>query len=410
MKWLIKLAVKYITENKSRSLLTFLSIASAIMVITNILILGATMRARTATSTDVIYGALAFFLGSFLVGNNLMMKLDDRVRSLGILKAIGISKKQMSSLVLFETLILGLAAIISGIFFGALSALAIYLISKRGPGITPFILTPRDLLISFLSGLLMILVASLLPAVKTSRMTVIDAIYSRKEQVSFFDKHSVKIGAFLMIVCLFGVFSFGILDRDLVIIRAWGALSIFGFLLGTSLFSPQSIKLFLLFGSRIIRHSVNHLGQLASENLIINRKRAVLTTLSIMLTVAIFFYQNIENINVSESFAQLSRNTSVGDVSFKTEIRSSSEGKLFYSKISELSKKDKDYWLKPEKESGLSLADTVFSNMYKPETLSLIRKAVNKLPNDFMEIGQTLNYYLYKHKDAYNWVVGQFEM
>ncbi len=403
MKWLFNLALKHTIENKSRSVLTFISIALASLVITDILITGATMRARTATSIDVIYGSLAIFLGAFLVGNNFMMSFEDRLRSFGILKTLGLTKKQMAALVVAEAIILGAIAITVGVVIGAASAYGIYLLAKRGPLITPFVLPPTSLAISFTLSLSMVFLASLAPAIKAAKLSALEAVHSRVKKKSFFDKHSVKIGAITMALSLIGVFFFGLLDRGLSIVRTMGAVSIFSFLLGTSLFSPRLIQFFLWLVSGVIKRFVNNLGQLASENLVMNKKRAVLTTLAIMLTVAMFFYQSIEGENRENSQAQLIRNMSVGDVTFVvgTSIKEKSAKELEI--MNNLPKPDKDYWLKTES------ANYSYSMTYKPETLKLINDKIRKLPNNVLVNGQSApSYFVYGKEENYRWLLTFF--
>lgn len=125
------------------------------------------------------FAGVALFVGVFLVLNTFSIIVAQRLRELALLRAIGASKGQVIASVLLEATLIGsLASVVGlglGIGVGALLALAVSWLFGGAP--LAGIGVPAAALISSVAvGLLVTLVAALIPAVRAARVPPIAAL------------------------------------------------------------------------------------------------------------------------------------------------------------------------------------------------------------------------------------------
>ncbi|HEX3051323.1 MAG TPA: FtsX-like permease family protein, partial [Aggregatilineaceae bacterium] len=72
-----------------------------------------------------VMAALALFIGAFLIFNTFRTVIIERRRDLGMLRAIGASRRQLSRMILIESLIQGIMGVVIGLISGYLLALLI---------------------------------------------------------------------------------------------------------------------------------------------------------------------------------------------------------------------------------------------------------------------------------------------
>ena len=142
--------------------------------------------------SEVIYSwmyVVISFLGAFIISNILMMIVLERRREIGILKAMGLKKKEILFLFVSEGAVIG----IIGSFIGALMGLSVCFIfsiygidfsSAMGEMNFPadpvyyFKVNPASILLMFLLGVAVAVFVSILPSRKAANMNVVDAIKS----------------------------------------------------------------------------------------------------------------------------------------------------------------------------------------------------------------------------------------
>jgi putative ABC transport system permease protein len=115
--------------------------------------------------------------------NVMIMAVYERVREIGTIAAIGTLPRKILSLFLVEGVLLGVAGAAAGVTVGAaiILVLNVWKVSVRfGGSLQLFALSPRvDLFEIVLASVLVIVIstlASVLPAVRASRMEPIDAL------------------------------------------------------------------------------------------------------------------------------------------------------------------------------------------------------------------------------------------
>ena len=79
--------------------------------------IGASMRASTGdfAATTALIGAIALFAGAFLIFNTLSMTVVERVRELGLLRAAGASRGQLTSYILVQATAIGIVGSLLGV-------------------------------------------------------------------------------------------------------------------------------------------------------------------------------------------------------------------------------------------------------------------------------------------------------
>ncbi|MEA2070940.1 MAG: FtsX-like permease family protein [Asgard group archaeon] len=200
-----------------------------------------------------VFGSLIIISGVLLILNITLMNIDERERSIGIMKAIGMTQQQLITTLLTESVILGGIGALLGLAGGVLNGLGIIFLLENffdiGNVLTsiPLIVNPVGLIISFVIGVLLSLFAAIYPAWKASRLDIVDTIneietperHQRSSNWAVYLGSVFLLGAFV----LFGLFF--ILKTDWI----WMVLAcgIFLFLMGVGFVLSRFINQRLAF-------------------------------------------------------------------------------------------------------------------------------------------------------------------
>ena len=122
------------------------------------------------------FSMMALVIGTFGILNNLIISFIERRRSLAMLRSMGMSKSQTLKMVFIEALSGGLVGGITGVVAG-------YFLLWSVPFVLKAINLPVPLLFPFnsiptyvIAGTLITMAASISPAIKSSRINIIDSI------------------------------------------------------------------------------------------------------------------------------------------------------------------------------------------------------------------------------------------
>lgn len=148
----------------------------------------ASLRASTADfrATIALVATIALFGGAFLIFNMLAMSVAERVRDVGLLRAAGMTRRHVTTLVLFQASYLGVGGVAVGLGLGI--ALAAVAAAVLGPGGTPavgeLVLPPGGLALAVVIGLLVTLAAALEPAFRAGAISPVEALRLRADVAS----------------------------------------------------------------------------------------------------------------------------------------------------------------------------------------------------------------------------------
>ena len=233
------------------------------------------------------FGAIALFVGSFVIFNTLSITVAQRTREFATLRTLGASRKQVMRSVVIEGLVIGIVASVVGLIAGlgiykGLNALFVAIgadLPKSGT-----VIEPRTVIVSLLIGTLVTLVASVMPARRATRVPPIAAVREGAElPASRMAAHSSKL-AFGVIVAALAAISAGVFadpgTLGVVVLLGGGVIGLF---IGVALAAPSLVKPL----ARLIgwpgRRTGGVSGELASANAVRNPGRTASTAAALMI-------------------------------------------------------------------------------------------------------------------------------
>ncbi len=124
-----------------------------------------------------IYGLLIMSIIIALIGiaNTLSLSINERTRELGLLRAVGMNRGQMRSTVRWEAVVISLLGTLVGLTLGLLMSRAL-IASLGSQGLTEFSVPVVSLVVIVIAAALLGTAASILPARRAGRLTILDAI------------------------------------------------------------------------------------------------------------------------------------------------------------------------------------------------------------------------------------------
>ena len=125
------------------------------------------------------FAFVILFVSAFLINNTFTIVIGQRIRELGLLRAIGAGGGQVRRSVFTEALIVGLVSTLIGIGLGLLGARAlIALLESQGASFPdgPLPLEPRTIVFALLVGVLVTLLSAFLPARRAASISPMEAL------------------------------------------------------------------------------------------------------------------------------------------------------------------------------------------------------------------------------------------
>ena len=129
----------------------------------------------------LVFGFVALFVGAFLIQNTFQIMVAQRTRELGLLRAVGASRSQVTRLVLGEAGLVSLVASGVGVLFGIGLAAAIRVAFETFGGDLPTAelqIRPRTILVALGAGTAVTVVSALVPARKAGAVPPVAAMRS----------------------------------------------------------------------------------------------------------------------------------------------------------------------------------------------------------------------------------------
>jgi putative ABC transport system permease protein len=192
------------------------------------------------------FGAIALFVGAFVIFNTLSITVAQRTREFATLRTLGASRKQVLRTVRLEGLVIGLVASVIGLLLGfGVAKGMLVLFSAMGvdlpKGETVF--APSTVLISLLLGTGITLLATIIPARRATRVPPIAAVREGSAlPASRLAAHSRNIGVGVLLASVAalaaGVFA-GVGGAAVALLLGLGVVGLF---LGIALLAPRLVK------------------------------------------------------------------------------------------------------------------------------------------------------------------------
>ncbi|MDQ3889315.1 MAG: ABC transporter permease, partial [Actinomycetota bacterium] len=270
------------------------------------------------------FGAIALFVGSFVIANTLSITVAQRVRELATLRTIGASRRQVLWSVVLEGAVIGLLASVIGLFLGLAIAVALKaLLATAGIELPSggLVFAPRTILVSLLVGTGIAILASLRPALRATGVPPIAAV--REGAVlpaSRFARLGLPVALAVIAIAVAllasGVFASGLGTVPRLLAVAVGTLLLF---LGIALVAPRLVRpLAGLLGWPAARLG-GVAGELARDNATRNPSRTATTAAALMVGLALVTFVSILGQGLRSSFSDSVEELFVADYSLNAE-------------------------------------------------------------------------------------------
>ena len=198
--------------------------------------IAAALRGSTSEfqATISLIAAIALFAGAFLVFNTLSMTVVEQVREVGLLRAAGATRRQVTRYMLTQAAALGVMGSLAGIGLGAVLAAAMvdYVRTIGSVTLQRPAIPPGTVVAALLVGLGVTLAAALEPARRAGRIQPVEALKARLTTPAARDARLRWLAAVFVVVALVGLL---VSPRGAGIVQP---LVIYAILLGGTLLIP----------------------------------------------------------------------------------------------------------------------------------------------------------------------------
>jgi putative ABC transport system permease protein len=232
------------------------------------------------------FSVVSLFVGSFLIYNAFAMTVVERTREIGMLRAIGMTRRQIVLVVLGEASLLGVVGAVAGVGFGLLLAqgLVVSVSNFTGQAIDQVTTTPTAVLQAILVGLVVTMAAALAPALQAARVSPLQAlrIQGNVDESQWFEQ-GLRFGPLTVCAALLVLYQVPLRQEVAFTV---GSNAIFVLLLGATLCIPILIGpverlvrplILLIFGNE---------GRLGSGNINRAQGRTTLTVAALMIGIS----------------------------------------------------------------------------------------------------------------------------
>ena len=152
-------------------------------------------------------GFLIMLTGVLLIINVQLMSVEDREFQTGVLRALGSNRRGIFQSMMVENLFQGIIGGVLGLFGGLAfgQAVALYLVGLFGTGelsVQP-VVSQEAVILSVVIGVVLSIVTGILPALRASRVNVVEAL--RGIKVKFREKSSRNLAALGVLIIIAGI-------------------------------------------------------------------------------------------------------------------------------------------------------------------------------------------------------------
>lgn len=258
----------------------------------------------------LVFAFIVLFVSMFIISNTFNIVLGQRVRELSLLRAVGATPWQVRWSVLTESAIIGIVASVAGLGLGMLGALGLkWLFGVLGASLpeSSLPLAPRTVLAAVAVGVGFTVAASLVPAIRASRISPIAGLVegaSSDERASLGWRRLASGGLLLTIgLVLTGLglfFDFDGATQQLGTLGA-GAATTF---VAVSVLSPLVARAVVSLLARPLEWIMPISGRLARANAARNPRRTSATAVALTIGLALVTMVSVVGQSLKVSFSE----------------------------------------------------------------------------------------------------------
>jgi putative ABC transport system permease protein len=257
----------------------------------------------------LVFGFIAVFVGSFLIFNTFSITVAQRISEFGMLRTLGASRSQILTAVIVEAIAIGLLGALIGIPGGFLIAKAINaLFEAFGIDLptTSLVLESRTVVVALLVGVLVTLVSSLVPALRSTQVPPIAALHSFRPTPTRRRRIVYLVLSVLLAVAGLGMVLLGLFGSGGAGARAGlmggGAVAV---VFAVSLFSPRLVPPLASVAGWPLERLRHLTGRLARENAERNPSRTAVTAAALMIGVTLVAFVTVFAAGLKSTVAQV---------------------------------------------------------------------------------------------------------
>ncbi len=191
------------------------------------------------------FAAIALFVGIFVIANTLSITIAQRAREFGTLRTIGATRRQIRRSVLLEGFVIGLLGSVIGLGVGVgLAELLDALFKWFGIDLPEagLVFATRTVIVSLIVGTIVTVLASLMPAIRATRVEPIAAVREGVLPPSRLERFGVPVAVSVIVVSLalllFGALDGGASTASRLLSIGVGVLAAF---IGIALIAPKAV-------------------------------------------------------------------------------------------------------------------------------------------------------------------------
>jgi putative ABC transport system permease protein len=264
------------------------------------------------------FAAIALFVGAFVIFNVFSITVAHRTREFGMLRTLGASRRQILRTVLIESFLIGLFASVVGILVGLGLAEGLSAILKMVGAELPansLVVLPRTIIVSFLIGIGITMIASLIPALRSTRVPPIAAL---SENISVGGSNRIVLRSIVSVVLavvglalIGGVLIDGSSGGSAALKMGAGAVCV---LVAISIFSPKLVRPAASVVGAPLERIGGLTGRLARENSQRNPSRTAVTAAALMIGLALVSFVTVFASGLSSSVDRVIEQNFKGEI------------------------------------------------------------------------------------------------
>lgn len=236
------------------------------------------------------FGGIALFVGAFVIFNTMSITIAQRTRELATLRTLGATRRQVLRSVVLESAALGVLASVLGLFagFGLARGLS-SLFNAVGAGLpeAATVYAPRTFVVAPVLGVLVTLLAGVLPAIRSTRVPPIAAARGGLAP-KVRGRRATIVGALLLVLAApllgYAVTGNRIGSGASLLSLMGGA---FALVTGTAAVASRLVRALATLLGWPSRRFGGAAGKLASENAVRNPSRTASTAAALMIGLAL---------------------------------------------------------------------------------------------------------------------------
>jgi len=244
---------------------------------------------------------IALFVGSFLIYNAFAMTVVERTREFGMLRTIGMTRRQIILQVILEALTLGILGSLLGILVGIFGArgLASLIGNLIGSDIATDLSIPfGTMILSLVVGIVVTIFGALMPSIQAGRVSPIAALKVRgRSQEGWVIRSGWILGLVMLgistALLLWNPFPY---DPQFIL----GSLTVFLMFGGATLVIPSTVSIWEKLTRPLMRLVYRNSGLIGSRNIERSKVRTTLTIAALLIGVAMILVVRI----MTASFAR----------------------------------------------------------------------------------------------------------